>query len=121
MTHINRAMVFVLAGCLAGQAAADPAVIEAVESHLSGDAWTFEVTLSHGDTGWDDYADGWRIVLEAGELLGTRELLHPHVDEQPFTRSLAGVVIPEGAKVVFIEARTNIEGWSGERFPHTLR
>jgi hypothetical protein len=49
--------------------------------------------LRHGDTGWDDYADGWRIETPAGEVLGTRVLHHPHVEEQPFTRSLGGVEI----------------------------
>jgi len=47
----------------------------------------FDVTLSHADTGWEDYADGWRVELEDGTVLGTRVLGHPHVNEQPFTRS----------------------------------
>ena len=62
----------------------------------SGGTWTFSVTLRHGDTGWDDYADGWRVVMEDGTVLGTRTLYHPHVQEQPFTRSLGDVTIPDG-------------------------
>ncbi|MEL7027071.1 MAG: hypothetical protein AAGO57_07585, partial [Pseudomonadota bacterium] len=69
------------------------------------------VTLRHGDTGWDDYADGWRVELADGSVLGTRELLHPHVNEQPFTRSLSGVEIPDGTNEVFIRASTNVDGW----------
>ena len=99
---------------------ADPAVIEGAEARASGGAWTFSVTLSHGDTGWDDYADGWRVVNQDGTVLGTRELLHPHVTEQPFTRSLSGVAIPDGTAQVFIEARTNTEGWGSARFPVSL-
>ena len=102
-------------------ALADDAVIEAAEARQSGDTWTFSVTLSHGDTGWDDYADGWRVVTEDGTELGYRELLHPHVNEQPFTRSLSGVAIPDGVTEVFIEARTNTDGWGQARFPVALR
>ena len=102
-------------------ALADDAVIERAEARASGESWTFSVTLSHGDTGWDDYADGWRVVLEDGTELGYRELLHPHVDEQPFTRSLSGVSVPEGTGRVFIEARTNTDGWGAARHPVSLK
>ncbi len=71
-------------------AQADPAVVEGAIARAVGAEWTVDVTLSHGDTGWDDYADGWRIEDASGAVLGTRELLHPHVTEQPFTRSLVG-------------------------------
>ena len=98
----------------------DDAVIEDVSIRLSGGTWTFSVTLSHGDTGWDDYADGWRVVTEAGEILGTRTLFHPHVEEQPFTRSLSGVAIPDSIDQVFIEASTNTDGWGAARFPIAL-
>ncbi|MEO0829286.1 MAG: hypothetical protein AAFY03_02380 [Pseudomonadota bacterium] len=100
--------------------AADPAVIEKVEARKSGNSWTFSVTLRHGDTGWDDYADGWRVVDAGGTVYGTRELLHPHVDEQPFTRSLNGVELPEGFDAVLIEARTNTDGWTSEPFFYEL-
>lgn len=96
-------------------AEADDAVIEAVDARITGLAWTFSVTLRHGDTGWDDYADGWRVVTERGEELGTRTLFHPHVNEQPFTRSLSGVVIPKGTRRVYVEARTNADGWGEAR------
>ena len=97
-------------------ALADPAVIEnAVATEQSG-SWRFDVTLSHGDTGWDDYADGWRVLAPDGTELGYRELLHPHVNEQPFTRSLSRVEIPAGLDRVIIESRTNTDGWSGETF-----
>ena len=95
---------------------ADPAIIENVETERSGATWTFSVTLSHADTGWDDYADGWRVLLEDETEVGFRELLHPHVNEQPFTRSLGSVQIPEEAKLVFIQARTNKGGWGEALF-----
>ena len=109
-----------LIGLLAAPAMADPAKVEGATAKRVGDGWSFSVTLSHGDTGWEDYADGWRVVSQDGTVLGVRELLHPHVNEQPFTRSLSGVSIPVGTTTVFIEARTNVEGWSEARFEMTL-
>ncbi len=100
---------------------ADDAVIDGAEVRQSDAGWSFSVTLSHGDTGWDDYADGWRVVLEDGTVLGIRELLHPHVTEQPFTRSLGSVNVPDGVKQVYIEARTNTDGWGKARFPISLK
>ena len=102
-------------------AMADPAVVEEVRARPGSSGWSFDVTLLHGDTGWDDYADGWRVVDADGAELGLRVLYHPHVDEQPFTRSLGGVSIPDGTETVFIEARTNTDGWGAARFPVSLK
>ena len=99
----------------------DPATIEGAEARASGGAWSFSVTLSHGDTGWDDYADGWRVVAADGTVLGTRELMHPHVNEQPFTRSLSGVAIPDGTATEWIEDSTNTGGWAGEKLELSLQ
>jgi hypothetical protein len=99
--------------------AADPARVVDAAAERESDGWRFSVTLRHGDTGWEDYADGWRVLAPSGEVLGTRELLHPHVTEQPFTRALAGVAVPEGLAEVRIESSTNKTGWSGETL--TLR
>lgn len=103
-----------------GPLAADPAVIERIEAVPQGDAWRFSVTLSHGDTGWGDYADGWRVELEDGTIVGTRPLAHPHVEEQPFTRSQSGINIPDGVARVFVRASTNVDGWSDERVAFEL-
>ena len=97
---------------LASTALADSPVVESV----TVDADRFSVTLSHPDTGWDHYADGWEVLDTDGNSLGLRELLHPHVTEQPFTRSLPGVAIPEGAAVVYVRARCNVDGWSDELY-----
>ena len=106
---------------IATSALADDAKIEAVKAARSGGSWNFSVTLLHGDTGWDDYADGWRVVQEDGTELGFRKLLHPHVNEQPFTRSLGGVEIPREVERVFVEARTSTDGWGAGRFAVDLR
>ena len=52
---------------LAAPALADPPVIEEIDATREPGGWRFEVTLSHGDTGWDDYADGWRVLDMDGE------------------------------------------------------
>jgi hypothetical protein len=108
-----RSLALLALAVLAAPAAhGDPAEIVAVEAAPSADGWRFDVTLSHADTGWDDYADGWRVELPDGTVLATRELLHPHVDQQPFTRSLTGVPIPDGTPEVALRARTSPDGWS---------
>ncbi|MEM6637968.1 MAG: hypothetical protein AAF667_18990 [Pseudomonadota bacterium] len=106
--------LFLATTLLAQPAFADPAAIEEVTFRAAGDSYTFSVTLRHADTGWDDYADGWRVEAADGTVLGYRELLHPHVNEQPFTRSLNGVEIPDGTTEVFVRARTNVDGWHGD-------
>jgi len=93
-------------------AAADPPDIVAAEARPAGGAWTVSVTLAHPDTGWNHYADGWEVLAPDGTRLGLREVLHPHVAEQPFTRSLAGVAIPAGMAHVTIRARCSRDGWS---------
>lgn len=99
---------------LATSTQADPAVIEAVKGMQAGNTWRFDVTLSHPDTGWDHYADGWRVLSMDGTVLGTRVLHHPHVNEQPFTRSLSGLKIPADITQVQIEAKDSLDGWDGE-------
>lgn len=92
---------------LAAPAFADAPVVEQI-AYVDG---TFSVTLSHGDTGWDDYADGWRVELADGTVLGTRVLAHPHVTEQPFTRS-DRIAVPDGVVEVYIRASDSVGGWA---------
>lgn len=77
--------------------------------------WSVDVTLKHGDTGWDHYADNWRVVDDKGNVLGDRVLFHPHVNEQPFTRSLSSVTIPNGITDIYIEAHDKEHGWTPNR------
>lgn len=95
-------------------ALADAPVVQNVAVNQSGGLWSFDVTIAHADTGWDHYADGWRILDNDGNELGLRVLAHPHVDEQPFTRSLSGIVVPEGVTEVGIQVRDSIGGWYPE-------
>ena len=110
-----------LLALLASPALADAPVIEDASARQSGSTWTISVTLSHPDTGWDHYADGWEVLSPDGTRLGFRELLHPHVNEQPFTRSLSGVTIPEGMTNILIRARDNVDGWAEPTYDLTLQ
>ena len=100
-------------GLFAFPALSGPANVLKVEARPSGGAWSFDVTVEHADTGWEHYADAWRVVGPDGTVYGTRTLLHPHVGEQPFTRSLSGVKIPEGVQEVTVEAHDLVHGWGG--------
>ena len=92
--------------------AEEPEIESVNVTREGGGTWRFDVTIRHPDTGWDHYADGWRVLDMDGKELGIRVLLHPHENEQPFTRSLSGVSIPRGTKQVQIQARDLPEGWN---------
>jgi len=106
-----------LASGLAG--AGEVAVVHA-ELVRDGERWRAAVTLRHADSGWDHYADGWRIVTPDGHELVTRKLHHPHVDEQPFTRSGDAFELPAGTTRVVVEAHDSVHGWSPDRLPVDL-
>jgi hypothetical protein len=106
---------------VAGGAQAGEADVVDVQVSRSGDGtWRFDVTVRHADTGWDHYADAFEVVAPDGTLLATRTLLHPHVDEQPFTRSLSGVAIPGGTSEVTVRAHDKIDGYGGAEMTVTL-
>ncbi len=75
--------------------------------------YRFDVSVRHGDEGWKHSADAWDVVAPDGGVLGTRELAHPHENEQPFTRSLAGVRIPEGVNQVTLRAHDSVHEYGG--------
>jgi hypothetical protein len=77
---------------------------------------TFSVTLKHADEGWEHYANQWDVITMDGRQLKSRVLYHPHVDEQPFTRSLSGVKIPAGTTRVKIRAKDLKHGYSSEEY-----
>lgn len=83
--------------------------------------WRADVTLNHADTGWKHYADAWRLVDEKGSVIGKRTLYHPHVNEQPFTRSLYDFQIPINTKMIFVEAHDLNRGWSANKVKIDLK
>ncbi len=81
----------------------------------------FHVTVLHADEGWDHYANRWEVLTPVGEVLATRELAHPHENEQPFARSLGGVRIPDGVHEVVVRANDSVHGYGGMTMTVTLR
>lgn len=110
LVRLTAAFLFV-----ASAAAADAPEVVDVTATRTGDTWRFDVSILHPDTGWDHYADGWEVIDADGNQLGLRPLAHPHVNEQPFTRSQGGIVIPDDVTEVFIRARDNVDGWFDDR------
>ena len=120
---IIRSTIFVLIllplSALAQNGDADVIAVQAIDHGTQG--WTFHVTVSHPDTGWEDYCDGWDVVGPDGEVIKvndndrfTRLLLHPHVEEQPFTRSQGRLQIPESITTVSVRAHDIVDGFGGE-------
>jgi len=99
----------------AAASAGEVSIVDARAVPAADGSYRFAVTLSHADTGWEHYADGWVVEDADGTVLGRRELLHPHVDEQPFTRHLDGVRIPTAIQSVFIQAHDSVHGDAPQR------
>ncbi len=90
-------------------------------THTGDNNWTFEVTANHPDAGWSDFMDGWDVVLPDGKriLLApkdkfTRVLAHPHVNQQPVTRTQENILIPAGTKTVIVRAHDLADGYGGQ-------
>lgn len=82
---------------------------------------TFSVTIKHADIGFSHYADRYEIVAPDGVILATRVLRHPHVHEQPFTRTLAGVEVPVGIERVSVRAHDSVDGYGGDMVEVEIR
>ncbi len=95
-------------------AIAGEADVKGVEVTRSNDKYDFSVTVQHADEGWDHYANKWEVVGEDGTVYATRVLAHPHVGEQPFTRSLSGVELPDGVTTVIIRAADSVHELGGQ-------
>ena len=98
---------------------ADVLFVRATETAVG--LWTFSVEVAHPDTGWEDYADGWDVMLPDGTVAKanpddpfTRLLLHPHENEQPFTRSQSNVPIPADVTEVTVRAHDLVDGFGGQ-------
>lgn len=112
MKHLSLSCLLLLS--ISGAALAGEADVIAVAATRTGDQiYNFEVRVSHADQGWEHYADRWEILTADGKVLGTRVLAHPHVNEQPFTRSLSGVRIPAGVRQVIVRAHDSVHAFGG--------
>lgn len=97
-------------------------VVDVSIESLGGGKFRINATLSHEDTGWDHYANRWDVLDESGNIIGVRELGHPHVNEQPFTRSVS-ITIPNTVKRITVRANDSVHDTGGAMFdidvPHT--
>ncbi len=89
-------------------------VVEVKATQASDGTWRFDVAVLHADAGWDHYADKWAVFAPDGTMLGERVLLHPHDNEQPFTRSQSGILISEDIKTVTVRAHDSVHEWGGK-------
>lgn len=101
---------FLLLICSLTSQANEVEITNVVAHQGSDKTWTFAVTLKHGDTGWDHYANEWQVIAPDNKILATRTLYHPHVEEQPFTRNTSGVKIPASMETVRIIAKDTVHG-----------
>lgn len=104
-------VVFLLSS--SGVLAGDANVLAVKVDPLGERQYRIAVTLSHKDTGWDHYANAWLIFDEDGKEIGERVLHHPHVNEQPFTRSLT-LTIPEPVRLITIKGQDSVHGTDGK-------
>ena len=113
---MRRFLLLMIVATLPAVALAGEADVVGAIAAKSGGTWRFDVTVRHGDTGWEHYADAWDVLAPDGTVLGTRELAHPHEREQPFTRSLSGVKIPAGVGEVRLRAHDKVHDYGGREF-----
>ena len=110
-------LLTLVSGAIANAGEAD--VVKVDVSKTGANLYRFDVTVKHADEGWDHYVDRWDVFKPDGSLLGTRILHHPHVDEQPFTRSHT-IEVPNGTPKVIVRAGDKVHGLGGAEVVVTL-
>ena len=110
MRALLLALLLAATPALAGEAD----VVDVKVRRSAAGTYDFDVTVKSVDKGWEHYADAFEILAPDGSLLGRRVLLHPHEDEQPFTRELYGVKVPAGVTRVTVRARHKPMGYDGK-------
>ena len=101
--------LIVLTGARAGEAD----IVGALVTRMDGNNFRFDVSVLHEDTGWEHYANAFEILDSSGKILGTRTLLHPHVGQLPFTRSLTLTLSPD-IRQVTIRGVDSVHGRGGK-------
>ena len=94
--------------------AGEASVLDATVIANAKGTYAVSATIFHKDDGWTHYADKFDIMTPTGKVIATRVLYHPHVNEQPFTRSVANVQVPVGETEIIIRAHDSKHG-DGER------
>lgn len=103
--------------CLLQPSAAQAGEADVIDARVSCDgSCSFHVTVKHADEGWLHYTDKWDILTTDAKVIATRTLYHPHEHEQPFTRSLSNVEIPQNIHTVVIRAHDSVHAYGGKTF-----
>ena len=113
-------LVLTLLAYVAPALAGTADVLAAKATRSNGQAWSVSATIKHDDTGWDHYANGFEVLAPDGSVLATRVLHHPHVNEQPFTRSVS-VTIPQETPYITVRATDSVHGLGGAEVTVKLR
>lgn len=109
-------LVVTFFGALPIPAAAEkPVAVKTRILTVGKNSYDVEVTVQHGDSSWEHYADRWEVIGSGGRVLGTRVLLHPHIGERWFTRKLRRVTIPAGVEHIIIRVHDKVHGYGRDR------
>ncbi len=100
--------------CTSHVVASEADVIDAELKRENDGSFTFNVTVQHADEGWNHYADHWLILDNDEQMIAARKLMHPHVKEQPFTRSLSYIQIPDDVTEIIIRAHCSVDKYTGK-------
>lgn len=95
------------------------AKIVSVTYSSNAEKFKFSVGISSPDTGCDQYANWWEILSEDGKLLYRRILGHSHVNEQPFIRTGANVMILPN-EIIIIRAHMHPTGYATQVFKGSI-
>ena len=109
---LSLALSLIITAACAGEA--DVVDVKAV--HKKNGTYQFKVTVKHDDESWDHFANKWEVLSEDGTILATRVLHHPHINEQPFTRSMSGIEIPQDQQFVLVRAHDSQHEYGGKVF-----
>ena len=103
--------LFTVIGLMAVTLFANEATIEDIKVTKQDETYRFSVRILHQDSGWEHYVNRYEVLDSDGNILATRVLVHPHINEQPFTRSLTAVII-KNVDVVYVRANDSVDGYS---------
>ena len=109
-------LIFGLGFLVSSNARAGEAEVIDATIQCGGQTCTVSATVRHDDTGWEHYANHWRLRLDNGRELARRVLHHPHENEQPFTRSLSISRLPQDVESVVVEAHDSVHEYGGATF-----
>jgi hypothetical protein len=97
-----------------------PDVVEVRVRAQGPHIYDFDVTISSRYDSPVRYADAFRVMSVKGIFYGERILVHDHASEQPFTRDLYNINIPQGIDTVIVQARDKKYGYGGRSMLVTL-